>query len=154
MGNRKGTSGKLRVLVDTTFLLPALGFSIEEEAEEIIPLFRKVEVFYLEIGLVEAMWKIIKLVPPQKLSRVELGIEAIRRTYHLLEPPPSAYVTAIQIYDEGHKDYVDALYYATARACNVSLLTIDYSFIDFLKERNYKVEGVVVTPKILKSIVK
>ena len=43
------------MLIDTTFLLPALGVEVEEEAMKVIPFFRKLEVYYLEAGLMEAM---------------------------------------------------------------------------------------------------
>ena len=102
---------------------------------------------YLEIGLLEAMWKILKIVPADKLSRVRIGITAIRRTYHLLMPRADAFLEAYRIYGAGHHDYIDALYYAAAKSENNSLPTIDYSFIDFLKEHGYPINGVVYTPK-------
>lgn len=57
------------MLVDATFLLPALGVEVEEEVMRAIGLFRKLEVYYLEVGILEAMWKILKVVPPEKLER-------------------------------------------------------------------------------------
>jgi len=147
--SRRGVRTKPKILVDTTFLLPALGISVEEEAEEIIPYFRKLNVYYLEVGLLEAMWKIIKIVPRDKLERIRVGVEAIRSTYNLLEPPPKAYVEAIKIYHEGHKDYIDTLHYTTAKNTNTPLLTIDYEFIEFLRKHNYEIEKIVLTPREL-----
>jgi len=151
--NRKSTQTKPKILVDTTFLLPALGIGVEGEAEKAIPYFREFEVHYLEVGLLEAMWKIVKIVPQDKLGRVKLGIEAIRNTYSLLEPPPEAYIEAIRIYREGHKDYIDALYYTTAKNANIPLLTIDYAFMEFLGEHNYNVR-IMLTPKELPKLLK
>ncbi len=51
MHNKRSIRAKPNILVDTTFLLPALGISVEEEAEEIIPYFRKLNIYYLEAGL-------------------------------------------------------------------------------------------------------
>ena len=146
MSSRGGTSGKPRLLVDTTFLLPALGIEVEEEAMKAIRVFRRFEVYYLEAGLLEAMWKVVKLVPADKLSRVRLGVKAIRRTYHLLVPRPEAYVEAVKIYRAGHRDYIDALHYAAAVAEGMPFLTIDRAFIEFLKNSGYRVEGIVYTP--------
>ncbi len=57
MSSRRGISGtvKPKLLVDTTFLLPTLGIEVEEEAMKVIPFFRRFEVYYLEVGLLEAL---------------------------------------------------------------------------------------------------
>ena len=59
MDSRKGISStsKPELLVDTTFLLPALGIDVEEEALEAISLFPRFKVYYLEASLLEAIWK-------------------------------------------------------------------------------------------------
>lgn len=150
---RSTSAGRPRVLIDTTFLLPALGIDVEEEALEAIRFFPRLEVYYLEAGLLEAMWKVLKLVPPSRLGRVELGLRAIRRTYKVLAPAPRAFTEAARIYHEGHQDYIDALHYAAAWAEGTRLLTIDYSFIEFLEEHGYQVEGVVYTPDKLRGLV-
>ncbi len=150
-GDISGT-GRPRLLIDTTFLLPALGVKVEDEAMEVIPLFRRFEVYYLEAGLLEALWKVLKLIPVDKLSRVETGIKAIRRTYHLLTPRPEAFTEAARIYHAGHRDYIDSLHYTAARVGGIPLLTIDYSFLRFLKEHRYIVKGVVYTPDSIKDL--
>ena len=152
MRSRRGTLNRLSVLIDTSFLLPALGVEIEEEAERVIPLFRKINVYYLEAGLLEAMWKILKIANSKALKRVEAGIDAIRKTYNLASPPPEAYVEAARIYRAGHKDYIDALHYSTARALNLKLLTIDRQFIEFLLNNEYEVEKIIITPERLRQI--
>ena len=154
MKNKRSTQAKPSIIIDTTFLLPALGISVEEEAEEVIPLFRKLNVYYLEVGLLEAMWKIIKIIPIDKLERVRLGLEAIRRTYSLLSPSAKALVEALLIYRKGHRDYIDALHYTAAKDTGIPLLTIDYEFIEFLVEHGYETRGVVLIPKELKKWLK
>ncbi|WP_276813615.1 PIN domain-containing protein [Desulfurococcus amylolyticus] len=146
MKSKRSTSEKPRILVDTTFLLPAMGVEVEEEAMKVIPLFRRLEVHYLEVALLEALWKVLRVVPRRELNRVRLGIEAIRATYKVLTPPPEAYVNAIKIYDEDHRDYIDALHYETARATGTPWLTIDYEFKEFLEKKGYPVEGITLTP--------
>jgi len=138
--------------VDTTFLLPALGIEVERDAMEAIRFFHSLEVYYLEAGLLEAMWKVLKLVPREKLGRVKIGVKAIRRTYRLLTPRAEALIEAARIYHLGHRDYIDALHYAAARAENMALLTIDRSFIEFLEQHGYGVEGVVYTPETISRL--
>ena len=154
MRGRGGTSrgGKPRVLVDTTFLLPALGIGVEREALDAIRLFRRLEVYYLEAGLLEAMWKTLKLVPPEKIARVEMGIVAIRKTYKLLTPQPEAFTLAFRIYHAGHHDYIDALHYASAKTSGIPFLTIDAGLIEFLRAKGFQVDGIVYTPGDLQGL--
>jgi predicted nucleic acid-binding protein len=106
-------------------------------------------VYYLEAALLEAMWKVLRIVRREELGRVEVGIRAIRETYHLVEPPPEAYIEAVEIYDRGHRDYIDALHYTTAKNLQIPLLTLDRKLIQFLKANSYLVEGIVLAPKEL-----
>ncbi|MCE4610666.1 MAG: hypothetical protein F7B17_01685, partial [Desulfurococcales archaeon] len=76
MKSKKREARRPKVLVDTSFLLPALGVEVEEEVVDSIALFRRVEVLYLEIAVVEAMWKVLRVVPPGGMERVALGLEA------------------------------------------------------------------------------
>ena len=153
MRSRRNMLGRPSVLVDTTFLLPALGIEVEEEAMRVIPLFRKLRVRYLEVALLEALWKVLRIVDRSRLRRVKLGIEAIRNTYEVLVSPPEACLKAVKIYDEGHRDYIDALHYETARAVGIPWLTIDHAFLEFLENKGYPVGNVVITPRNLENIV-
>lgn len=152
MRSRGGISRKLNVLVDTSFLLPALGIEVEEECMEVIQLFRRLEVHYLEVALLEAMWKIPEIIGRDKLERVKIGLEAVKRSYRVVDIPPEAYIKAVEIYDRGHRDYIDALHYTTAKSLGMIFLTIDFKFIEFLENHGYQVEGVVVTPRKLREM--
>ncbi len=147
MRSRKSISAGIDVLADTSFLLPALGVDVEEEVLEAIRLFRYVRVHYLEVSLTEAVWKVMKLVPDNMIELVKLGIRSIRETYTLLTPPPQAMTEAMKIYRLGHRDYIDALHYTTAKELSIYFLTIDRVFIDFLKKESYPVKGVILTPQ-------
>ena len=71
----------------------------------------------------------------------------------MLDIPIEAYIEAYRIYNEDHKDYIDAPYYSTAKIANTPWLTIYKEFIEFLKQHNYKIEGIIYTPEDLKSII-
>jgi len=150
--NRGSILERKRILVDTTFLLPALGIEVEEEALEVISMFRNFDVYYLEIALLEALWKILKIVNRKKFDRVKLGLEAIRNTYRVVIPPPDAFIDAIRIYDLGHRDIIDNLHYTTAKSLNIPWLTIDYRFIEFLESKGFETDGVILTPRNLKYL--
>lgn len=152
MGSRLGTSrNRVKLLVDTSFLLPAMGVETEKEVLESIEYFHLAEVYYLNVSLLEAMWKIIKVVPSNRVDRVEEGIRAIMETYREAVPPPGAYIDAYRLYYEGHKDYIDSLLYSTSLRLNLPLLTIDRDFIEFLERRNHPVHN-IVTPEDVKQM--
>ncbi|RLI42302.1 hypothetical protein DRO64_06485 [Candidatus Bathyarchaeota archaeon] len=106
------------------------------------------EIYYLEVSILEAMWKIIKVVPADKIDRVRKGIEAIMETYKQANPNPQAYMDACKLYREGHGDYIDNLLYATSRKLHLLLLTADREFIDFLKEKGHPIHNIATLDKI------
>ena len=149
MSSKESTSkSKLRLLVDTSFLLPAMGIETEKEVMEAIKYFRMAEIHYLEVSILEAMWNIIKVVPADKLDRVREGIESIMETYKQVNPHPQAYIDAYKLYHEGHRDYIDNLIYATSQKLHLPLLTADREFIDFLKEKGHSIRNIVTPDKI------
>jgi len=79
-----------------------------------MPLFRKLHVCYLEASLLEVVWKVLKLADLRALERVRAGVEAVRRTYSLVNPPADAYIEAVRIYRLEHMDCIDAIHYSTA----------------------------------------
>lgn len=152
MSNRLDTSpSRVKLLVDTSFLLPAMGIETEKEVFESIECFHLAEVYYLNVSLLEAMWKIIKVIPFDKVDRVIEGIRAIMETYREATPPPRAYIDAYRLYHEGHKDYIDNLLYSTSLRLNLFFLTIDRCFIEFLERRNHPVHN-IVTPDEIKRM--
>jgi len=132
-----------KLLVDTSFLLPALGIRVEREVMEAIKCFHLFTICYLEVGVLEAMWCVMKLVPHNKLDIVERGIEAIRDSYELITPPSRAFIDAFKLYLSGHRDYIDNLMYATSRVLGIRFLTIDERFIDFLSSHGFPIDNIV-----------
>ncbi len=141
----------LEVLVDTTFLLPTLGIEVEEEAQEVIPLFRILTIYYMEVSLLEAAWKYVKLGADLKIFKQ--GLEAIRETYKLIIPDSEAFSMAMELHSLGHKDLIDNLLYSASRGSGIRFLTIDRDFISFLKEREWPADN-IITPRDLKNFLR
>ncbi|RLG46024.1 MAG: hypothetical protein DRO06_05115, partial [Thermoproteota archaeon] len=139
----------MEVLVDTTFLLPTLGVRVEEEAEEVIPLLSSVRVYYVEVSILEAFWKYVKLGADAEVF--EEGLKAIRSTYELLTPGPRSYSLAMELYSLGHRDLIDDLIYASSRESGIHLLTIDSAFLDFLRDNGLPTAS-VLTPDAFKRL--
>lgn len=153
MSSRRSTSkeSKKSLLIDTSFLLPAMGIDVGEEIIETVKHFHEFKVCYIEASILEAMWKIIKMISPDKFERIREGLEAITNTYKLVSPPPKAYIDACKLYQEGHEDYIDNLLYATSKELNIQLLTIDRTFIKFLQEREHPTDNIVTPSEFLNS---
>jgi len=149
---RRRSSRVRRILIDTTFLLPALGIEVEPEALEAIKYFHDLRVHYLEASLLEALWRMLKLVSEDGLELVRIGIEAIRTTYHRLDPPAEAHIEAYRLYHEGHRDYIDNLLYSTSKTMNLPLLTIDRELRDFIEMRGHPTENLISLSDLLKSL--
>jgi len=149
LNNREST---LRVLIDTSFLLPALGVEVEEEVSEAIKYFHDLEVYYAEVSILEAMWKVLKVVPAEELGVVERGIDAIRRTYTQVIPDGSSFSQAYSLYQEGHRDLIDDILYAISKQKGIPLLTIDGEFIDFLKSRKEDLSFVITPRELIKML--
>ncbi len=150
----RGRSSKAgpSILIDTTFLLPALGIEVEPNAIRVIKYFHDVKVHYIEASLLEALWKILKLVSEDELDRVKVGIDAIKETYERADPPAEAYIEAYRLYHQGHRDYIDNLLYSTSRILNIPLLTIDQVFRDFLRRRRYPTENLMTPNDFIKLL--
>ena len=111
-------------MIDTSFLLPTLGIDTDSKVLEAISYFDAIQVFYLDVSILEAMWSIIKKVPFEKQDVINKGLFAIQETYRLISPPPNAYIQAWEMYQTIHKDFIDNLLYTTSRMLNLLFLTI------------------------------
>ncbi|MCD6515458.1 MAG: PIN domain-containing protein [Candidatus Odinarchaeota archaeon] len=154
MSNKENTlnSDEIRVLIDTSFLLPTLRIDTDKEVLEAIKYFKAIKVFYLEISLMEAMWSIIKKIPSEKMDLINDGILAIRETYNLISPPASAYISAWKMYKSVHKDFIDNLLYATSRELKLLLLTIDRALIDKLAKNKYPTDNIIEPAELAKIL--
>ena len=138
-----------KILLDTSFLLPFMGFKTDEVVMNCIEKLRDYEVYYSELSILEALWKITKkireLSSGQNYNRndvVEIvvnGIRAIRRDLNRAEIAEEAVKEAIKLYMLGHRDLIDNILYGiTATQEDMKFLTIDESLKAFIKSRNLR----------------
>ena len=142
----KSQRNDLEVILDTSFILPTLGIEVEKEIYAALRALRGKKIYYIEEGLLEALWAILRILGKIPISVIERGVEIIRRDYTLLKPSGKAIIEAMKIYDLGHRDYIDALYYTSALYYGIKWLTIDRTFIKFLRKHKYRIEDVIITP--------
>uniref|UniRef100_A0A7C3WT87 PIN domain-containing protein n=1 Tax=Thermofilum pendens TaxID=2269 RepID=A0A7C3WT87_THEPE len=134
----------LKVLLDTSFLLPAFGVDAGEEVLGCLELVAErrgsIRAYYSPYSLLEAVMVLLR-----EARRGRLGLEevagmaregAARVVYGLeaADTPPEAYSLAVKLYSLGHRDLFDNLLYATAATGGLPLLTLDSELLDLLEK--------------------
>ena len=127
----------LQILLDTSFLLPFLGIDVGEVIAGVLHRLRDYELYYSELSLLEALWKIVKVVSFDKLDIVLEGLTLIRRDLRLAQVNEKAVKTALELYKLGHRDLIDNLLYGISLSQNLKFLTIDRELVSFVKSNNY-----------------
>lgn len=127
----------LQILLDTSFLLPFLGIDVGEVIAGALHKLRDYELYYSELSLLEALWKIVKVVSFDKLDIVLEGLTLIRRDLRLAQVDEKAVRTALELYKLGHRDLIDNLLYGISLSQNLKFLTIDRELVSFVKSNNY-----------------
>ncbi len=127
---------RLRLLLDTSYLLPALGVRVRgvERALEVLDRLARqeqLEAYYTPFNMVEALAKAARL--GVSVRRVALGLRSIRRWLRQLKPTTRVYYVAYRLRCMGFSDMIDLLLYATARVYGVKLLTRDRKLLEFLE---------------------
>jgi PIN domain nuclease of toxin-antitoxin system len=126
-----------------------MGFKTDEVVMNCIEKLRDYEVYYSELSILEALWKITKkireLSSGQNYNRNDIveivvnGIRAIRRDLNRAEIAEEAVKEAIKLYMLGHRDLIDNILYGiTATQEDMKFLTIDESLKAFIKSRNLR----------------
>ena len=109
------------------------------------------ELYYSDISLLEALWKIAKTIKGSKeeTARIKEGIKALRSTAKQVNIEEKAVENTINMYKLGHKDMIDNLLYSTAKTGKLKLLTVDKSLIKFIEKHEPSKEN-IIHPKELK----
>lgn len=143
----------LRVLLDTSFILPTLGIDVGEEA--LISLKRlaetRAEIYYSQFSILEALWIAAKLNKNSALDteRFKQGLRSILESNRYREAPVKAevYSKALELRIMGHKDMIDNILYATTLVFNLKLLTLDTELKKFIHDKGLR--DTLITPKEL-----
>jgi predicted nucleic acid-binding protein len=137
-----------KILLDTSFLLPFIGFRTDEAVMNSIEKLRGYRVYFSEISILEVLWKIVKKIREASsgegysdknhvVEAVIEGIRVIRRDFNKAEITEKAVREAVKLYLLGHRDLVDNILYSiTVTQGDMRFLTIDEKLKDFVKSRN------------------
>jgi len=147
--NRKN-SPKNKVLLDTAFLLPILGFQTSDRVMKAFQKLGSYELYYNDISLLEALWKIVKVIEgtEKQISRIKEGIRAIENTMIHVSIDEASIENAIYMYRLGHKDIIDNLLYSIALSKELKLLTVDKELIEFINKRNLARHNIILPEEL------
>jgi len=148
------SSRKLKLLLDSTYLLPIVGVEVEGIEEALIFLKRlrdeeKAEYYYTPFNLFEIIGKLSRL--NYDVNRVTIGLTAIEEEFKLIQPTRQAYLKALTLQAKGYRDLIDLLLYATSQTSDIIFLTRDYTLIKFLKENHEDISKILDEKKFLEK---
>jgi len=147
-------SRTLKLLLDSTYLLPIVGVEVEDIKNALI-LLKKLrdesmaEYYYTPFNLFEIIGKLSRLRYDH--DRVSAGLAAIEEGFKLIHPTREGYLKALALRAKGHRNLIDLLLYTTSRSANVVFLTRDYTLIEFLKENHEDIENILDEKDLLKK---
>ena len=137
----------IKILVDTTYLLPTFGIAVKKLREKDLMRLREIRMkelvkyYCLDVIWVELIGKVHKEMEKQKCSVdriIELAIRSLEETdfYEWISVPTEAIILASKLRKIGHKDVIDNILYATAVVKDVVFLSMDNEFKKFLESNN------------------
>jgi len=145
-------SRTLKLLLDSTYLLPIVGVEVEG-IENALILLKKLrdeniaEYYYTPFNLFEIIGKLSKL--KYDPNRVATGLTAIEEEFKLIQPTQKGYLKALALRVKGHRDLIDLLLYTTSQTTNLMLLTRDYTLIEFLRKNHEDASNILDEKKFI-----
>ncbi len=130
---------KIKILLDSTYLLPILGVEVVDVRSVLIVLKKLYDkdiaiYYYTPLNIFEALGVISKT--NYDYSIVAKGLKAITENFIEITPSPEEYLYALELKKKGFKDLIDLILYSVSLKRNIFFLTRDETLIDFIKRNN------------------
>ncbi|MEQ9716010.1 MAG: PIN domain-containing protein [Candidatus Asgardarchaeia archaeon] len=153
----------VKVLLDTSFLLPIVGIRIKDIKDKDLRILEKLSyekkvTFYVsEIIWVEFVGIIHKLIRKTSknnrddiINTISIGLSSLKQSGYInwINISRREIEYALLLKEKGHKDVIDNLLYSIALLRGMYFLSIDTKFINFLKANNFKT-NMFITPEEL-----
>lgn len=145
---------RMRILLDTTYLLPVVGVEVEDVNPVLRILARlyhqgAVEIYYTPFNLLEITGKLSRTGYDRE--RVRLGLASIRESFRITHPTPAGYLKALELRVKGFKDLVDLLLYTTSRTRRLSFLTRDTALVRFLEKVGESTDNILLEDTFIRK---
>jgi predicted nucleic acid-binding protein len=129
----------MRVLVDTSLLLPTLGIEVER-AEKILEKLSNYEVYYSDFSILECLWVASSLERKGEFVQeiFDVGLESIFEGYAKAGDNAEVFIKAFELYKMGHNDLIDCILYSTALHNNMKFASLDKELKKFVRDNGLK----------------
>jgi len=134
----------LKILLDTTFILPSLGIDVGEEVSKGLNKLDqiKADIYCSRFSILETLWVAARLSKTANFNpeSFKLGLRSILESgrYMKVEEGSEIFTEALRLYIMGHKDMIDNTLYASSTQLNLKLLTLDTQLKEFIQEKGLK----------------
>ena len=151
----KSKQNTLRVLLDTSFILPSLGIDVDERVSAGLKRLDdiKAEIYYSHFSILESLWVAARLSTNTTFDSesFNLGLRSIIEgdRYVKVKEDYKTFSDALKLHMLGHKDMVDNILYANSTHLNIKLLTLDNKLKNFIREKG--LEDTFISPNELTS---
>ena len=127
----------MRILLDTSFLLPSLGVKVTGAAEALENLEGN-DFYYSKFSILECSWIFISLERKKltiDMETVEIGLCSIERSYRRVIENAEVFIEALKLRRSGHTDFLDCLLYAISLKESLKFLSFDAELKKFVREK-------------------
>ena len=150
------SSEKLKIILDSTYLLPIIGVDVKNTNEVLLSLKKlrdeeKAEYYYTQFSLLEILDKLSRIKYDQE--RVAMGLTSIIEEFKPIHPTVEGYLKALTLRTKGYRDLIDLLLYATSSTTDTLFLTRDYDLVEFLKRNQEDIESILLEKEFLEKYV-
>ena len=144
----------IKVLVDTTYLLPTFGIMVENLTDEDLLRLRRiklaglVEYYCLDIIWIELLGKIYKELEKRRIDlqeHIKIAIRSLKESkfYTWISLTSRAIELACQLRKLGHKDIIDNLLYATSKTEDMVFMSMDDELKVFLRDHGFDTKRIM-----------
>lgn len=146
------SSVKLKILLDSTYILPIVGVEVEgiNKALTVLRELRRrkeAKFYYTQFNIIEILSKVAKTNYDHNI--VVKGLSLMEEEFELAYPTVDGYIKALELKKKGFKDMIDLLLYVTSLTCNLQFLTRDKNLIDFLKNLNEETGNILYEDELI-----
>jgi len=141
----------LKVLLDTSFVLPSFGIETGREVLEGLKRLVnvKAEIYYSTFSILESLWVATRLSKGRTFDadRFDLGLRSILESgkYREVREDAVTFNEALRLRTLGHNDMVDNILYASSVAFNLKFLTLDDELYDFVRAK--RLSNSIISPR-------
>ena len=131
----------LKLLLDTTFILPSLGVDVGQEISKGLEKLARIEadIYCSRFSILEALWVVAKLSSSGNFNAESFrqGLRSILESgrYRKIEEDTEIFIEALRLYMLGHKDMIDNMLYTSSIRLNLKLLTLDTELKEFIRNK-------------------